>query len=236
MGRRDSLLIMHQHRLFQLLVGGTEQSLPCRSRFGFGFVFCFLFCKHLISLFLSCLSKIHITKGDEDFVYPAAPAQGLNGLMTHSAFVPAHWGRSSGLNTFLFSLNKGPNSTCMCQFLQRCTLGVKLLFPWSIGTVLCSCAASQLLWLLHFYLEHRCALSPADALQPRANHLLEQMLIFVFQGKMHALWSPGQTGGRAPLIHTFPISSWWLCRHLPDFPVPGALLPNKAAFHSASAC
>lgn len=33
-----------------------------------------------------------------------------------------------------------------------------------------------------------------------------------------------------------PVSSWWLCRHLPNFPVPGALLPNKATFHSASEC
>lgn len=39
-----------------------------------------------------------------------------------------------------------------------------------------------------------------------------------------------------PYTHTFPISSWWLCRHLPSFPVPGALLPSKAAFHSASEC
>lgn len=65
-----------------------------------------------------------------------------------------------------------------------------VLFPWATGTVLCSRAASQLHCLLHFYLEHRCAPSPADALLPWANHLLEQMLIFVFQGKMHAMLEP----------------------------------------------
>lgn len=124
----------------------------------------------------------------------------------------------------------------LAELYPECVTPGEVLFLRAIGTVLCSHAASQLHTLLHFYLEHRCALSPADALLPWANHLLEQMLIFVFQGKMHAMWSPGQTGGSAPPVHTFPISSWWLCRHLPNIPVPGALLPNKAAFHSASQC
>lgn len=92
MGRRDSLLIMHQHSLFQLLVGclmgwgdSTIPSLEVQVWV--------CFCKHPVGFFLSHLSEIHITKGDGDFVHPAATAQGLNGLMTHSsASAPAHWG------------------------------------------------------------------------------------------------------------------------------------------------
>lgn len=127
--------------------------------------------------------------------------------MTHSsAFVPAHGGIHCLESTLVFLEQRAKLKVCVSALAEldpgHGTPG-EVVFARA-ALILCSISAPLTAPLLPW---HRCALSPADALQPWASHLLEQMLIFVFQGKMHAMLEPWTDGRKGSPLHTFPISS-----------------------------
>lgn len=205
----------------------------------------FQFCKHCVCFSPSCLSRIHITKGGRNFVYLPASAQGLQrtGDMLLSVCTSSLWGSgSSNPLSFLSWTNCLNKLVCVMISCVSSDRGAPRATEPSQPRVP-GAGAPTAPWFpcitpapppapplpsaqkgLFLQQMHRC---------PGADPLLEQILFF--KAKHTGCWSPGWILEEVLPPYTLPsVPRGRLCTYLPSFPVPGALLPNKAACHNAS--